>query len=120
VLSTVLIDPTDAINDLPALCLFDDGMTEERLGQWRVVPWDLKIQIFVSRAGELADAHAVCRDFRADLIDVLGSDITLGGNCKNTLWQSPPKIAGISFQGTDYVGVDGVYRIRFEEGRNFS
>lgn len=112
-------DQTDALSELPALVLFDAGLIEERQGQWREMIWTLTLRAFV-QIGKLETAMAKVRDVRADLVDQLGTDITLGGAVSNTFWQTPMTLVPLEYNGIDYAGCEGNYALVIREARAFA
>lgn len=118
-LRKVHTDPPGGIGALPCLVILDEGLTENRHGQWRELLWDLRLQVYV-QVGKLEQAVKKTRDIRADLIDRLGTDITLGGVVRNTLWIEEPKLLGLAWGEIEYAGVDGVYRLVLREDRSFA
>lgn len=112
-------DMPDSINDLPALVMVDRGMMENRHGQWREIEWDIEFQLFV-QIGTLARALETCRDIRADIIDQLGTDITLGGAVTNSYWREPMRLTGLELATVEYAGVTGIYTLVIKEARTFA
>lgn len=118
-LRRVHVDPVDALNELPALEVHDQGILEQRAGQWRELLWDIELIGYV-QLGKLELALDKVRDVRADVIDQLGTDITLGGAISNSLWQEPMRVVGLEKGTVQYVGFRGLYRLVIRENRSFA
>ena len=103
------IDAADAINELPILVIFDEGMLDRRVpgSGRRELEWDLQLQVFV-QLSDLATAMRKCRDIRGDLIDRLGKSLTLGHVVSRTVWKEGLKAVDLEYGGVKYAGLTGV------------
>jgi hypothetical protein len=116
----VYFEPQGAINELPALLIFDEGMTELRPGNARrEIEWHLRLQV-LAQEGDSVEAYELARDIRANLVDKLGEDITLGGVVQRTTWRDPIQLLNLRWGDADHAGVDGVYTIWLNDSRTFS
>lgn len=121
----VYTDHPDSIL-VPCMVVRDVGCIERREGQWRVVEWDLEFSIYTPLSPNTPKAYARARDIRADVIDRLGTDITLGGMVSNSYWLDAVRLTALRWGGTDedggiaYAGAIGTYRLVIKEGRAFA
>ncbi len=110
----------------PCMVVRDVGCGERREGQWRIVEWDLELSIYTPLSPTVPKAYARARDIRADVIDQLGTDITLGGTVSNSYWLDPVRLTGLRWGGTDeeggtmYAGAIGTYRLVVKEAKAFA
>lgn len=118
-LKRVHTDPPDALSELPALIIFDRGVTEVRHGQWRELRWDLGLTAFV-QLGKLSDALQKVRDLRGDLIDRLGTDITLDGAVERTTWATAVQVTAAEWNRREYAACEGVYTLWIRESYAFA
>lgn len=118
--------------DVPALLISDAvgdrdlGLHEKRLGQWREVSWDLELTGYVAISPTLSKASNLARKIAADLVDQLGTDITLGGTVHDTYWRTPVRLTALAWGGEPeqggklFVGFTGIYTLVFKEARSFA
>ncbi len=121
-LEYVYTEPPDQIN-APCLVMRDQGLSEGRAGGWRIVEWELEFSVYVSLRPDTPTAYDTARDIRADLVDRLGDDITLGGAIHNSYWKQPPRVTALRWggeEGTLHAGVIGVLTLVIKEARSFA
>jgi len=101
----------------------DGGLVETRREQWREIEWDLHVSIYVGEA-RLEEAQQRARDLRADVLDALGGDITLGGTVAYSYWRGPFRVTALRFGGDDqattYVGATGILTLVIKEGFGYA
>lgn len=128
-IKSVLTEVPDALPPLPCLIISespDGGVNEQRDGQFGVIRWDLDLRVYLALSPSLAKAQEKMRDIRADLIDRLDGDITLGGKVHNTIWRGSMRITTFQF-GADakgnpilYAGIYGGYTLIFKVARSYA
>ena len=115
----VEIEEPDSINVFPTLVIFDDGLQESRPGGGkRIIEWDLHLQVWCTQADKRRGYREALR-IRANMVDRLGDDITLGGAVSNTSWRGPLSVVEIG-EDPKYSGVDGVLTLVIWDARTFS
>lgn len=119
-LRKVYIDLPDAIVT-PCLIVADNQeCIERRLAQWREIEWDLEFRVYVQQSQGLARAYDKARDIRGDLMDRLGTDVTLSTAISRSFWKQGPRITGLQWGTVDHVGILGIYTLIIREGYSFA
>ncbi len=114
-------------NISPTCCVVrespDGGMEEQRGPQWRIVRWDLDLDFYIAES-RLVQGQQAARDLRADVLDRLATDITLGGKVSNSqprgLWRIADLAWGKDEGSPVYVAIRGGLTLWIKEAVSYA